>query len=191
MRSHHGLHYKNLVQRSCFVSSHTAAAWRVQLKLLGCPTAEKTPDKSHNPGVRDMGNLPFKPKQLLIALVYVDLKTLISSIACGYLCTSPLTFPNHAKNKLSHPRTPLTLSSNLTATPCQQQSLPAPLALQLCPSGTPLRRGVAHGSQAGQCCAPLGRVPARTGEIQGREAAAKGKSCRKAKKLRRNRYIVA
>lgn len=131
-----------------------------------------------------MGNLPSKLKQLLIALLHVDLKTLISSTECG---SSPLTFPNHSKNKLSHPGPPLALSSNLTATSCQQQSLPAAVAPQLCLSGTCLRGRIAHGSQAGQCCTPLGRGPRRTGEIQERKAAAKVKSSRKIRKKKKKK----
>jgi len=105
--------------------------------LLG----KRHPAKTHNPGARGTHDLPSAPKLPLIALLHSDLKTLRSNVACGYLCPPP----HHAKHKSSRPRPPLTLSSNLTSPPCQQQSLPVPLALQLSPPGPHLERGVCTG----------------------------------------------
>lgn len=125
--------------------------------------------KACSPEVRGTGNVPSTLKLLLIALLLVDLKTLISSTARGYLRLSPHpTPPSHAKHKASHPRPPLTLGSNLTATPHQQQrSGSAPL-------GPPWGGGFAHGSHTGQCCTLLGRETREHRWNSGKRSSSKG-----------------
>lgn len=130
--------------------------------------------------------MPFALKLLLIALLLVDLKTLISSTACGYLRQSPPNPSQSCKAQSIPPQATFNPRFQPHSYPPASSNAPAlPLWDHLEMGGLHMEATLVSAA----LCWEGG--PGSTGEIQGREAAAKGKSSREVQKLWGNRYIVA